>query len=745
MKKGLLKSLLCFALAGTLLFGDAGLTLAAVSNDVQPAAEMQQLQSTSTASVDYLYTSIYSDGSIYYSYYGNADKFEIYVNGVLVSGHTKYNSEYYWDYDDATGEQIQVYDEAPDGSYYGYLEIGAQPGATYKVEVVPYTHSGDKGTTKSSSVKLDFPAIEDVRTYVNQSLVYNAEGKTTGYTQYEGVYGYIEPSIYGTTYTYEVYRSTKKSSGYELITTVSGSYTVYWTDTTAKMGTKYYYKVRPVAVKDTYVSTQVNGSWSSAYEVVAGEPTADIYASYMEEGVYIGVNDAQMMTGMEVYRSTKKSKGYTKIATTADRYYLDTTAKSGKTYYYKVKPFFYNQKTKKKVYGEYSDVVAVKTNMSTASLEVTQTAKTKAKLEWTTVKGATTYEIYMKSDVAGDAYKYVGSTKKLSYTVKSLSSDTGYYFRVRAVKKANNVKSEYQVMTGYMDTGVHSPYDLRITKKSVSIKNSTMTIKSTLKWDTVYGASKYRVEAWSSEKSAYVTLQTIKKNTTTSYTLTNTKKKDGSWKYSYVRVVAIKGDEEYTVTNYGITDLADPTNVKVTYASATSAKVSWKQVSGATSYTITRTAPNGQACVIGTTDKLNIKDTCLTPGVNYTYSVSATNETYGVYNEYEYSDDGIASWTATYAHKVTAPKISKVTNSAAKKATIKWGKVDGATKYVIYRATSKDGKYSKLKTVTGTSYTDTKLTKGKTYYYKVVAVTTNDAGLTVESAKSTAKSVKISK
>ncbi len=57
-------------------------------------------------------------------------------------------------------------------------------------------------------------------------------------------------------------------------------------------------------------------------------------------------------------------------------------------------------------------------------------------------------------------------------------------------------------------------------------------------------------------------------------------------------------------------------------------------------------------------------------------------------------------------------------------AKLTWKKLSGASGYEIYRSTKKSGKYEKIKTVTGgktTSYTDKKVTMGKTYYYKVRA------------------------
>ncbi len=52
---------------------------------------------------------------------------------------------------------------------------------------------------------------------------------------------------------------------------------------------------------------------------------------------------------------------------------------------------------------------------------------------------------------------------------------------------------------------------------------------------------------------------------------------------------------------------------------------------------------------------------------------------------------------------------------------IKWNKIAGVTGYQIYRAAGKNSAYKKIKTVKGTSYKDTGLTAGTTYYYKVRA------------------------
>ena len=71
--------------------------------------------------------------------------------------------------------------------------------------------------------------------------------------------------------------------------------------------------------------------------------------------------------------------------------------------------------------------------------------------------------------------------------------------------------------------------------------------------------------------------------------------------------------------------------------------------------------------------------------------------------------------------KINAPENVKASVSGVANAKIKWSSVEGAKKYTIYRATSKDGKYKKVGTAKTTSYKDKSLNRGKTYYYKVKA------------------------
>jgi fibronectin type 3 domain-containing protein len=70
---------------------------------------------------------------------------------------------------------------------------------------------------------------------------------------------------------------------------------------------------------------------------------------------------------------------------------------------------------------------------------------------------------------------------------------------------------------------------------------------------------------------------------------------------------------------------------------------------------------------------------------------------------------------------------------------ISWSKQVGVTGYVVYRATSSTGTYTKIKTLsaTTTSYTNTGLTTGKAYYYKIRGYYKNTLGNYIYSGLST--------
>ena len=114
-----------------------------------------------------------------------------------------------------------------------------------------------------------------------------------------------------------------------------------------------------------------------------------------------------------------------------------------------------------------------------------------------------------------------------------------------------------------------------------------------------------------------------------------------------------------------------------------------------------------------TVDGTKFVDTKAEVGKTYYYFVYALD-----LNKHMVSQSAIKSITCDCAR----PVVSITTNASSGKPSLKWNAVDGATKYEVYRATSKNGTYTKMYTTTSTSYTNSSAVPGTTYYYKVKAI-----------------------
>ena len=147
--------------------------------------------------------------------------------------------------------------------------------------------------------------------------------------------------------------------------------------------------------------------------------------------------------------------------------------------------------------------------------------------------------------------------------------------------------------------------------------------------------------------------------------------------------------------------------------------VSWEAVDGADDYVVYRAASkDGAYKKLFTTAKTEYTNTSATAGKYYYYKVKAVTDDKSVENS-EFSK--VVGRTCDYARPAVTAKAGK------KQVKLTWKKVDGAEKYVVYRATSKSGTYKKVATTAKLSYTNKNLKAKKTYYYKVKAIGAKNA------------------
>ncbi|MBQ6600117.1 MAG: fibronectin type III domain-containing protein, partial [Clostridia bacterium] len=229
--------------------------------------------------------------------------------------------------------------------------------------------------------------------------------------------------------------------------------------------------------------------------------------------------------------------------------------------------------------------------------------------------------------------------------------------------------------------------------------------------------------------------KTLVKNT--DYKISVASSRKGVGKYT-VKVTFI-GKYEGTKNLYFTILPGKPASVKSAAQTTSSVKLTWSEVSGAAGYTVYRYSPSKKAYVkAGTTEGTSLTVKGLLAGTKYTFKVVAYGKTSGgkVYNSEGYT----LLKTAT---KTKTPAISKITTTKGK-AVLTHTNVSGETGYTVYYSTKKDSgfkKYANFKADT-TTCNITKLTSGRTYYFKVRTYIKTDSGY-VYSPWSAVKGIKV--
>ena len=163
-----------------------------------------------------------------------------------------------------------------------------------------------------------------------------------------------------------------------------------------------------------------------------------------------------------------------------------------------------------------------------------------------------------------------------------------------------------------------------------------------------------------------------------------------------------------------------PAKVTVTQLKRTDSgynQLSWNKSAGSSTYVIYRSSNGTSYTSIGSTTGTSYTDTSATSDKAYYYKVIGQKTVSGTTYKSVYS--AVASRS-----KIPGRVSIKSAKSASSKVTISWKAASNASYYKVYRSTTgKTGSYKLVKTVkSGTTYTSAKLTKGKTYYFRIFSV-----------------------
>ena len=354
--------------------------------------------------------------------------------------------------------------------------------------------------------------------------------------------------------TYSIWRKTS-STGWKKLDTVEGT---TYTDKTAESDQTYYYTIRCMNAGKNICTSDYNRTGTKVYYLA---PSNISSLTLTSNGIVVKWNKVAGAKSYRIYRKT--TGGYTRIGTVNNgntTSYTDTTAESGKTYTYAVKPYNGNDSadfTGKQV-----------TYLAAPTLSTLANAANGVSLKWNSISGAQKYYIYRKEGNGG--YKKIAEVKDaVSYTDKSVTSGKNYTYAVRALKGSS--------MSAY--TGKSINYLAQANVSALNNKDNGIEVK----WSKVSGAKGYYVYR-KEGKNSYQKIATITNANTTSYTDTSVKNNNGKV-YTYtVRAYANNALAAYT--GKSVYRIATPTITAVSNSRKGEVDVDWNDVKGAKGYQI---------------------------------------------------------------------------------------------------------------------------------------------------------------
>ena len=426
---------------------------------------------------------------------------------------------------------------------------------------------------------------------------------------------------------------------------------------------------------DTY-KLKCNYSKSNYWEI-EGNDTFDTATSIKSGKTYHG--SMKEAKDYDYYKIKMKKKGYLQLNI------RQSSEKSGKIYRVKV----YNA-DKQELFS--TEVPGTDSDFSTCKLGL----------------GKGTYYIRLETYISNlytGTYKLTATATAASDWESEANDDLTSADKMTVGKTINgacdaNYAEDYDYYTFTMDKKAYVTVSL--THKNLNGSNTAWSVY-------LYDSKGNKVD----RKNSYLS---VKQDGT--YAETNKIKLPKGTYYIRVNATEYGTGEEYGLTVNKIS-AKKPVIKSVKSTEYNKIKVTWNAVAGAEKYMIYRsTSKDGSYSKVKTITNVSTTswtDKDVKTGKTYYYKMKAVVTT----------DKSVTSgYSAVKSAKCVPAKPGSVKVSSPKKKQLKvsWKKVSGASGYEVYRATSKDGKYKKVKTIgkgKTVTYTDKKVSSGKTYYYKV--------------------------
>ena len=349
-----------------------------------------------------------------------------------------------------------------------------------------------------------------------------------------------------------------------------------------------------------------------------------------------------------------------------------------------------------------------------------------ALLSWPAVAGATSYNI-LRTTTSGSGYVSItngvvgpvcgSGPANATFADSTAVNGTTYYYVIQSVNPVNASGNSPECSGVTPSSGLSTSAPTTPTGLMVTSTNNAVTFT----WNAVTGANFYTVYRGTVvNRLGYVPFYTILSDTATSPTYTDASGTLGCI-YSYFVTASSAVGTSANSTNVTGKPVPPPPasapgNVQIgdnLTSSNQTVTVSWSPVSGAVGYILYRANnTNGPFSFPG-----NYVQSMTT--TTYTDANLSTNTLFA-YEVVAMNAGGVSAASAAVSTAPAAPASLGAT-PGNQQIFLNWSASSSATSYTVKRGVSSGSETPHVTGITGTSYTDTNLNNGTTYYYTVTA------------------------
>ncbi|MBO5192390.1 MAG: leucine-rich repeat protein [Bacteroides sp.] len=499
---------------------------------------------------------------------------------------------------------------------------GLTVGNAYYFKVIPYTIVNNvQQNGKASVVKgirmLEKPVISTVEQTGSGSitLTWNEVPNATAY---------------------KVFRSNASTGTYACIKTVTDTEATALGLTAGKL---WYFKIVAVSEEDGNTYESQESSIRSIYLTTLAKPSISSIEQSSATAVKITWGKVTNAKGYEVVRATSEDGPYVSLKTIEGQTLTTTNVAltMGQSYYYKVRPYVVLA-SGEKAYGMYSNVVGAKIVSAPKITGIYQMGTSSAAVEWSSVVGATSYNVYRATSASG-AYSLIKTTTDTTIINYSLTGGNTYYYKVAAVVKdgTTNNLGPMSAVSNLVISNLKVP--------AISTVRQTASNTVYLAWKAVDGADGYEVSMANGDDNQFKGI----KNVATTATTTSSGIEDGnSYQYRIRAYATVDGQKVYSGYSSIVSiQLMEKPEVQYIYQQSSGSSVLvWNEVSGASGYEVYRKIGNGSYSKLKDVTGATVTNVGLTAGLRYTYKIRA------------YKVDGTVTGYSGYSNEMGITPIS---------------------------------------------------------------------------------------